>query len=177
MKMKILMSLLFLEVLSLQILQVNAQHPVFNLVKPPTENNNWVRANCINQDQYGFMWFGTRQGLHRFDGKNYISYYHDPEDSASISSNWINCLVISKSGKMWVGFYDGGLDCFDPVTQTFKHYKHNPEETLSLANNSVASLLEDKDGKLWVGTHGGLDLFHYRSAILVQIAVVHEKGK
>jgi signal transduction histidine kinase/ligand-binding sensor domain-containing protein len=136
------------------------QHPVLNLVNPPAGNNDWRTVVSIAQDQQGYIWLATQQGLHRYDGYNYISYYNDPEDSTSLAENRIVSMHVSKSGIIWLGLWTNGLDRFDPVSQTFTHFKRNPEDSASLSNNTIPALLEDSRGNLWVGTHGGLNLFH-----------------
>lgn len=137
-----------------------SQHPVLNLVDPPAGNNDWRTVVSIAQDQQGYIWLATQQGLHRCDGYNYISYYNDPEDSTSMAENRIVSMHISKSGIIWLGLWTNGLDRFDPVSQTFTHFRRNPEDSASLSNNTIPALLEDSRGNLWVGTHDGLNLFH-----------------
>ena len=75
------------------------------------------------------------------------------------------------NGALWVGT-DGGLDRFDPTTETFSHYRHNPDDPASLSNDVIRALFVDSSGTLWVGTWGGgLDRFdrttgkftHYRN--------------
>ena len=66
-------------------------------------------VRCIAQDDKGFMWFGTQNGLYRYDGYNFRAYVHDPSDPYSISYNWIHTICPEKSGSLWIGTYGGGL--------------------------------------------------------------------
>lgn len=112
-------------------------------------------VNCILQDQQGFMWFGTDDGLNRFDGYSFKVYRNDPDDPDSLSHNMIMGLVEDSQGNLWIGTYGGGLDRFDPVRQIFVHYRHLPDDLRSLSNNRVRSLMLDGSGVLWIATHGG----------------------
>ncbi len=111
------------------------------------------------QDRFGYLWFGTEDGLARFDGYNFVVFRHDPEDSTTLSNSYITALIEDRSGTLWVGTNGGGLNRFDRTTSTFKRYKHDPADTNGLRNNVVRTLLEDRSGMLWVGTFDGLYRF------------------
>jgi len=57
-------------------------------------------VNCIHQDRYGYMWFGTQDGLNKFDGINFKVYKHDPLDSISISDNYSFDIEKDVSGNL-----------------------------------------------------------------------------
>jgi ligand-binding sensor domain-containing protein/signal transduction histidine kinase len=101
------------------------------------------------------MWFGTDDGLNRFDGYSFKVYRNDPEDPDSLSHNMIMGLVEDSQGYLWIGTYGGGLDRFDPQTQIFTHFRHLPEDPGSLSDDRVRSLILDRSGVLWIATHGG----------------------
>ena len=110
---------------------------------------------AILQDSQGFMWFGTQDGLNKYDGYNFTAYKYNELDSSSLSDNFIESIYEDKSGTIWVGTESGGLNKFNRQTEQFTHYIHDPENLNSLANNTVLSIYEDKLGTLWVGTAGG----------------------
>jgi len=113
---------------------------------------------AIMQDSKGFMWFGTADGLNKYDGYSFTIYNHDPRDSTSISDNKIITIYEDKSGTLWIGTDGGGLNKFDRETEKFTHYKHEPSNPNSLSDNHILSICEDKSGALWIGTHyGGLN--------------------
>ena len=116
-------------------------------------------VSCILQDKKGFMWFGTEDGLNRYDGYNFIIYKNEGLDKTSLSDSYILSLYEDKSGVLWIGTYSGGLNKFDRENGRFVHYKHVPGSTDTLSNNMVQSIYEDSKGTLWIGTYDGLNKF------------------
>ena len=103
-------------------------------------SHNSVFVNV--QDQSGFMWFGTKDGLNRFDGYSFKTYRHDPTNQRSIGSNVIHALLSDKTAGFWVGT-DKGLYKFNPQKETFAPVK----ETLDMAVNNIQI---DQKGNLWI---------------------------
>ncbi|MGB9747899.1 MAG: two-component regulator propeller domain-containing protein [Bacteroidales bacterium] len=104
------------------------------------------KTYCISEDSSGFLWVGTQAGLNRFDphtGK-FKRFFASPEKENSLSSNFIRTVYTDSKGRIWIGTFGGGLDLFEPVSQSFTHYPLN--------DNRVSSIIEDKEGHLWVGT-------------------------
>jgi PAS domain S-box-containing protein len=124
----------------------------------------------IVQDNRGFMWFSSLDGLNRYDGYNFKVYKHDPEDPNSLSDNLIRQIYSDRSGILWLTTFAGGLNKFDPETEEFVRYQHDPADPKSLSDNAVRAIYEDRAGDLWLGTLGGLNKFepatgtfvHYR---------------
>ena len=114
------------------------------------------RVNTIFQDRKGFLWFGTQDGLNRYDGYSFTIYRHAPDDPQSLSHNRIRKLYEDPEGTLWIGT-DGGLDRFDRVREIFARHQHDPNDPQSLSHNEIRALYEDPDepGILWIGTRGG----------------------
>ncbi|KZN56170.1 hypothetical protein N474_12885 [Pseudoalteromonas luteoviolacea CPMOR-2] len=110
---------------------------------------------AVSKDPQGFMWFGSADGVKRYDGYEFISFNHDPNDPNSLSANSVGALLFDKQGRLWAGTWGGGLNLFVREQQHFVHFKHDPNELTSLGANKVQSLFESRDGTLWVGTSGG----------------------
>jgi ligand-binding sensor domain-containing protein/signal transduction histidine kinase len=112
---------------------------------------------AIAQDDVGFMWFGTREGLNRYDARTIRVFQHQPDNPASLSDNFIYSLLTDRSGRLWVGTRNG-LNIFDQKTETFKRYFSLPNNSHSLSDNTATCLLQDRDGRIWIGTRAGLNL-------------------
>lgn len=115
-------------------------------------SDDWVFSAL--QDRSGYMWFGTRAGLDRYDGHSVTSFHHVPTDSASITAGFVHSLLEDHTGALWVGTLNG-LNKMDRATGTFTRYTHDPADPSSLSYNVVGDLYEDDNGTLWVGTFGG----------------------
>ncbi len=109
----------------------------------------------ILQDNDGFLWFGTPNGLNRYDGYTMTVFKNNEEDSTSISSNNAGNIYLSRDGHIWIGSWGGGLEEFDPHTFKARHYVHKPGDSTSISDNRVQSLYEDEDGRIWLGTFSG----------------------
>ncbi len=107
------------------------------------------------QDKKGFLWFGTQDGLNKFDGAGFTVYRHIDGDENSLSDNWINDIAVDKTGNLWIGTSGGGLNKYDQTTENFSHYGNNPENPKSLGNNIILDVFVDSENTLWVGTDGG----------------------
>lgn len=106
-------------------------------------SQNAVQA--IVQDRRGFMWFGTKDGLNRYDGYAFVVFRHDPFDSTSVSDNDVTALLVDRRERLWVGTRGGGLNLFDRVRKTFRHFPGGPKQT-------ITSLGDDRAGNIWIGT-------------------------
>lgn len=118
---------------------------------------------CMLQDSRGFMWFGTWDGLNKYDGYSIKVYKNDPLDSASICHNYINSIIESRNGDMWIATEGGGISRFNRITEKFTSLKHTPSNPNSLSNNSIQNLIEDEKGLLWIATADGLDTYDPQS--------------
>ena len=114
-------------------------------------SQNGVRA--ILQDRRGFLWFGTYDGLNRYDGYTFKIYRSKPGEPNSLSQKTVFCLLEDKDGMIWIGTA-GGLDRFDPTTETFTHYRHDPANPNRLSEHLALSLHQARDGMIWIGTVG-----------------------
>ena len=117
-------------------------------------------VTSILKDRYGFLWFGTRDGLNRYDSYGIVQYKYQTNDSTSISNNTISCLYEDHTGILWVGTEGGGLNAYNPITNTFRRFAHVPERSDGIPHNVIGGISEDSKGNIWVATMGG-GLSHY----------------
>lgn len=109
------------------------------------------------QDDNGFIWVGTRNGLNRFDGYRFTVFKNIPGDSTSLNNNHITDIKKAGEGKLWIATWGDGINLFDLKKQKFSS-KLNTEYNLN--NLFVHCILEDTEGNLWIGTDGN-GLFKY----------------
>lgn len=112
----------------------------------------------ILQDKLGFMWFGTNDGLNKYDGYKITVYKPDPGNPQSLSGNRVFTIFEDSKGELWIGT-DGGLNKYDRSREIFEHYVYKPGSYKCIPNNRVTSIKEDKEGFLWIGTSNGLAKF------------------
>ena len=121
---------------------------------------------CIYQDHKGFIWFGTKDGLNKYDGYEFKVYRHQPGNKWSLSNNNIRAITEDKSGNLWIGTFGGGLDKFNPVTQRFTVYRSIPGDTATLSCNMITGLALEQNGHdtvLWVSTTHGFNRFNIKT--------------
>jgi len=153
----------------------------------------------IEQDDQGYMWFGTKYGLSRFDGYNFKSFQHQKGIAGSLGNNFIrkifkydsktfwigtdegiyifdlqtekfklfkplqnffiNDVIRSKNGNIWIATKEKGVFCFAPATEKIRHFTTTSGPNIS--SNEVSKILEDDDGEIWIGTYGkGIDVLN-----------------
>jgi ligand-binding sensor domain-containing protein/signal transduction histidine kinase/DNA-binding response OmpR family regulator len=131
----------------------NVAPPVFkHILKDHGLASNKVL--CITQDKNGFMWFGTEDGLSRFDGSKYINFRKNPGNKTSLVTNYVNTIYEAPAtGHLWIGTAEG-LCRLD--TRTYKFYPGLPNGALTLQKLNIASIHIDKRKTMWIGTNEGL---------------------
>lgn len=110
----------------------------------------------ILQDSKGYMWFATRNGLNRYDGKNFVVYKNDPKDSLSLSSNHILSLVEDYNQHLWVGTFQG-LSRLDMRTNKLVRITRSPYKEIQ--TEITRCLLVDSHDRLWIGTRRGAYIY------------------
>jgi PAS domain S-box-containing protein len=125
-------------------------------------SNDVVR--CILQDSQGFMWFGTLDGLNKYDGYTFTVYRHRRSDPDSLSDNTVTALYEDRTGTLWIGTAMG-LDSLAGGAVRFTHYPAVAEQ--------IGAIYEDATGILWIGTEGS-GLFRYDRAAGQFIQYTHD---
>ncbi len=116
----------------------------------------------VLEDNQGFMWFGTRDGLVRYDGRGMRVFRPEVGDPQSMGDRRVNDLKEDAQSNLWVAT-DNGLDFWDRATERFVHFRANPTDPASLSHNTCWTVLPNPDGSIWVGTARGLNRFDSRA--------------
>ena len=121
---------------------------------------------CAYQDQLGFLWFGTQEGLNRFDGHEFRVFRKSAENG--LKDNYIQAIVEDRQQRFWLGTYHAGLVLFDPATESFTGF--DLSDIAADESPVVSALHLDRNQRLWVGSelHGTwiLDVSHRQVSIL-----------
>lgn len=102
---------------------------------------------CMIQDKAGYLWFGTENGLSRYDGSTFTSF----TKKNGLLHDSVYAMVQDNAGKLWVGTEGGVNTCYDPYASPIRFIKEK-----DLYFRHVMTMLKDKSGKLWIGSQAGL---------------------
>jgi ligand-binding sensor domain-containing protein/serine phosphatase RsbU (regulator of sigma subunit) len=117
-------------------------------------------VQCVIQDHKGFMWFGTQDGLNKYDGYEMEVFRNNPKEKFSLSNNDILTIYEDKNGILWIGTNGGGLEEYDPALNKFRHHQNAPGSAAILPSNIVRCIYEDPESNLWIGTERGLSRYN-----------------
>jgi signal transduction histidine kinase/ligand-binding sensor domain-containing protein/DNA-binding response OmpR family regulator len=135
-----------------------AQQEEINFTSISTKNglsSNTVSA--ILKDRYGLVWFGTEDGLNKFDGTNLTVYRHNPGDPSSLQANEILALHEDKAGDLWVGTSGGSLSLYDRKKDSFINFPSGDGPN-AINNNVIRSITSDYHGQIWIGHYTGVNI-------------------
>ena len=108
-------------------------------------------VTCILQDKKGFMWFGTQDGLNRYDGYNIKVFKNDPGDSTSLTDNFIFSIYEDQSGSLYIETQSGTFHQYNPRSESFKIVIKDSVDLERAMVNSVSALLQESSGIRWTG--------------------------
>ena len=114
-------------------------------------------VHTILRDRHGFLWFGTEDGLNRYDGYDFTHFHADPDDPTTLSDDAVVALFEDRQGRLWVATRSGGLNRFDHATERFHRLRHDPRDPTTISGDylSHGAIHQDRSGTLWIGTQGG----------------------
>lgn len=112
---------------------------------------------CIYKDSKGFMWFGTEDGLNRYDGQNFKIFRANPYDTNTISYKWIESIVEDINGNLWLGS-KGGLSLYFPQHESFLQFNQRKLNSFRISNDTITTLCQSENNYLVAGTVKGLNV-------------------
>lgn len=164
--MKKLILFIAIQILCVHLSIMNAQR-IFSTSYTMDDGLAANRVYSILQDTCGFMWFGTDDGLSRFDGVRFKNYYLS-EYINSTTSNSVKKIITDRRGRMWIGL-DSGIVIYDYKTDTFTLFNAKTE-TGETIQSYVVDMMEDHDGEVWIATNGkGLYRFSPNGKIKLKV--------
>jgi ligand-binding sensor domain-containing protein len=126
----------------------------------------------IMQDRQGYIWIATRDGLNRYDGRQFVVFRNNRNDPQSLVSNWILSLAEDKAGNIWIG--SDGLNLYNPLMNRITRIPVNPEDQDAFHGGRVYSITVDYDSTIWFSTISGL--VHYFPKIDKFKTYTHDPG-
>ncbi len=155
----------------------SAQAPYLRFENLNTENGlSQASVHAIFQDSSGFMWFGTQDGLNRWDGTRFVHFRNRPDDPSSISDNRIKSIDEDADGILWIGTDGGTVDAYDPATDQFRHVVKSLADGQSLDVGEILVTMWQSDHELWIGSMNGLFLLDTGTELLISIPFWQQEG-
>lgn len=156
------------------VLSLNAQPPVAYLGINQGLSNNSVR--CILRDHKGFMWFGTYDGLNRYDGYSFKVFRNKLNDTASLINPFINALCEDRNGLIWIGTRKG-VCVYNSLTDRFSRLRQLTNNSIVLVDDVIKTIQTDNSNNVFVGKENtGLVYFSNGEGIGKSIPLRTEKG-
>ena len=116
-------------------------------------------VNTITQDNKGFLWLGSNNGLHKYDGYELKTYHNEKNNLNSLSNNSVLKIISDNNYNLWLATYGGGLNRLNLNNGNFSHFKSTAESS-SLKTNRLWNLHQSDDNKILISSHRGLDIFN-----------------
>ncbi|MEQ9105648.1 MAG: two-component regulator propeller domain-containing protein [Rhodothermales bacterium] len=129
------------------------QSPIFHLDSRDGLSQRIVYD--VHEDRNGFVWLATRDGLNRYDGHHFKVFRHEPGVPETLSDSKVMSIEETPDGALWIGTMSGGLNRFDPSTETFRSWQHDPDNEASLPSNRVEYVNFTGHGSLLLSTRSG----------------------
>ncbi len=159
--MKSILKLIFVLIPLISSAQKNSKTEVLSLESLPEELQlSQTDLNDIVQDSIGFLWIATRDGLNRFDGIQFETFYHSSSDSTSIQSNEVWDLESDSTGNLWVGL-SGGLSYYSVHENIF--YNYSLSSLSDRYQSIIVNDIEIAGNSILLGTSSGLITFNVKS--------------
>ncbi|MFK8011229.1 MAG: two-component regulator propeller domain-containing protein [Marinicellaceae bacterium] len=135
----------------------------------------------VQQDSDGFLWFGTVNGLARYDGYDFKIYQHDGADLTSISNNNSGNLFIDSKNILWIGTFGGGFNTINLNTGVLTRFPYSSNKNDLLVSEFVQTFYEDQHSNIWIGTPNGLYKYtdkivkHYKHDEKIKNSLIHSR--
>jgi len=134
----------------------NQRNVIFDRITT-SDGLSQASVTAILQDRKGFIWIGTSEGLSRFNGYEFETFYHLDEKAGSLSHDHVWDLLEDNAGRLWVAT-DEGVNLYDAASRSFTPFYLNANSDAPTGRNITRALYLDSQGRFWIGTAAGLSL-------------------
>ncbi len=133
-----------------------------------TENSELIANRIFDLfvDKDDTIWIATSIGLQHYNPRTKIfeTFTHNPEDSNSLSQDYVSTIAQAEDGTMWFGYWGTGISKFNVSNRQFAHFN---SESHGLSSDLVRAIIEDENGQIWIGTAMGLNRFSVENEAMV----------
>lgn len=126
------------------------------------DNRNGLSSDFVSeivQDNDGFMWFATQDGLNRYDGYSIKKYKSRFPGGSYFESDAFDCIEVAQNGDLWLGTKHYGIYVFNPRTEEVRHISTDTSKRLFIHDNQIQDLHCDSRGRIWISTYHGIARF------------------
>jgi signal transduction histidine kinase/ligand-binding sensor domain-containing protein/CheY-like chemotaxis protein len=167
-----------IEILFFSVRFLQAQFPDLNFIHLTSDDGLADESvQCIYQDSDGFMWFGERGGLDRYDGKSFMHCYNCFCDTSYPYRHTIMAIKGDSYDGIWFGDDTLGVVLFNRQNKKLVRYRHNGSDLRSLSSNEVRAIFEDSRKNLWIATRNGLNIFNRKDSTFTRFLHDPEKDQ
>ena len=124
-------------------------------IKDGLSHNN---INCMIKDSRGYLWLGTTEGLNRFDGKHFRTYFNDDTNPSSLKGNNVSALLEYQPGKILIAT-NKGLSVFDIYTNSFQNEKINKPASQEVSEQGKYSFFQNSRKQVYINYNGKIDVY------------------
>lgn len=116
----------------------------------------------VIQDESGFIWMASSQGLIRYNGIGYDNFHHNVNNPTSLTHNEINAIFEDNKGRLWIGT-ERGLNVRLKHQEAFIRYLNSADQAESLADNHIVDITQNENGRVWIASSTAVHLFNENS--------------
>lgn len=131
---------------------LRAQETIMHFEKVAMPNHR-VSIFSVVEDDDGFLWFGTFDGLYRYNGLSFTTFWSNPRDSTTLTHGRPLYVVKGHRNDLWIGTNTGGISRLDLNTYRFESMRHHVDEQHSLGGNNIGDIFVDNDSIIWIGSN------------------------
>ncbi|ASD68481.1 two-component regulator propeller domain-containing protein [Pseudoalteromonas piscicida] len=137
-----------------------------------TESFPSKTISAVFQDKAGFIWFGTQEGLMKFDGYDYTLFRKDQNNKNSLTANYVDTIWQAPNNNIWLGTYSNGVSIFDVEKKKFINLSASDDSPYKLLGNKVYKISGHDSGLVAVATKGGITIIDLNNGETLDITEV-----